>query len=53
MHHPKKADIDGVKFVLIPEELYEHLTKLAEEYFRYTGFGEGTLQMIRDYEEGK
>jgi len=25
MHHPKEAVIDGVKFVLIPEELFKQM----------------------------
>lgn len=29
MHHLKETTIDGVKFVLIPEELHDKLVKLA------------------------
>jgi len=31
MHHLKETIIDGVKFVLIPEELHDHLVTLAYE----------------------
>lgn len=34
MHHPKEAVIDGVKFVLIPEELHDELVKLVDKLAR-------------------
>ena len=51
MHHLKETTIDGVKFVLIPEDLYSKLTKRAYEYFEATGFGVDLLGEIKLYEE--
>ena len=51
MHHLKETIIDGVKFVLIPEELYEKLVDRAHDYFVDTGHGQQLLVDIGQYEE--
>lgn len=51
MHHPREAVIDGVKFVLIPEALYEKLTERARDYYIHTGHGEKLLFDIQEYED--
>jgi len=50
MHHLKETTIDGVKFVLIPEQLYECLKTRAKEYVQATGFGESLLDFIAEFE---
>ena len=37
MHHLKETVIDGVKFVLIPEELHDKLAKVIYDQQQYTG----------------
>ena len=53
MHHPKEAVIDGVKFVLIPEELYERMCEVAHSFYKETCFGKDLLESIEAYEAGK
>lgn len=38
MHHLKETVIDGVKFVLIPEELHDHLAAKVKANRQYVSY---------------
>lgn len=46
MHHPKEAIIDGVKFVLIPEELLMKVTSIVTDLVEGGGVHYPTLEEV-------
>lgn len=47
MHHLKETTIDGVKFVLIPEELHDKLAQLIIGQRGYNSINEIALEWER------